>query len=170
MPALNSLDGALARGWGERPALRVLADGHEIACSYAQLAAQVNRIARVLVEDLGLIPGNRVLLRGPNTPIMAACWLAVLKAGLIAVPTMPLLRARELKAIIDKAQVGAALCDVRLRDELALTCDPAHEQHATAVAQRAALQFRRSPARSSRARAASRRSSPRARRAPTIRR
>ena len=124
------LDGALARGWGERPALRVLAEDCEIACTYAQLAAQVNRIAHVLVQDLGLIPGNRVLLRGPNTPMMAACWLAVIKAGLVAVPTMPLLRARELKTIIDKAQVGAALCDVRLRDELALNCDPAHERYA----------------------------------------
>ena len=57
------LDGALARGWGERPALRVLAEDCEIACTYAQLAAQVNRIAHVLVQDLGLIPGNRVLLR-----------------------------------------------------------------------------------------------------------
>ena len=133
------LDGALARGWGERTALRVLADGSQISCTYAQLAAQVNRIAHVLVDDLGLVPGNRVLLRGPNTPIMAACWLAVLKAGLIAVPTMPLLRARELKAIIDKAQVGAALCDVRLRDELALNCDPAHEQHAATL--RSVLHF-----------------------------
>jgi 2-aminobenzoate-CoA ligase len=128
--AAELVDTAVARGSGARPALRVLTGGREIVCSYAQLAAQVDRIAHVLVEDLGLVPGNRVLLRGPNTPMMAACWLAVLKAGLVAVPTMPLLRARELKAIIDKAQVGVALCDVRLRDELALNRDPAHEHHA----------------------------------------
>jgi 2-aminobenzoate-CoA ligase len=72
----------------------------------------------VLREDLRLVPGNRVLLRGPNSPTMAACWLATLKAGCIAVATMPLLRARELKQIVDKARVGTALCDVRLADEL----------------------------------------------------
>ncbi len=78
----------------------------------------VSRIAHVLVEDMALVPGNRVLLRGPNNLMMAACWLATLKAGLIAVPTMPLLRAKELKQVIDKAQVGAALCDARPQAEL----------------------------------------------------
>ncbi len=72
----------------------------------------------MLVEDLGLVPGNRVLLRGPNSPAMAACWFAVIKAGGIAVATMPLLRAKELTQIIDKAQISHALCDVRLADEL----------------------------------------------------
>jgi 2-aminobenzoate-CoA ligase len=64
------------------------------------------------------VPGNRVLLRGANTPMMAACWFAVVKAGGIAVGTMPLLRARELVPIVDKAQVSHALCDARLADEL----------------------------------------------------
>src|SRR5690348_6291517 len=67
--------------------------------SYRELASAVNRIARVLVEDLGLVPGNRVLLRSPNTPILAACWLAVVKAGGVAVCTMPMLRRRELAYI-----------------------------------------------------------------------
>jgi 2-aminobenzoate-CoA ligase len=83
------------------------------------LADHVNRIARVLVEDLGVVPGNRVLLRGPNTPMMAACWLAVVKAGAVAVATMPLLRSKELCDVIDKAQVSHALCDARLVDDLA---------------------------------------------------
>ena len=74
----------------------------------------------MLVADLQLVPGNRVLLRGPNNPMMAAAWFGVIKAGCIAVATMPLLRAKELEVIIDKARIGAALCDARLKDELEL--------------------------------------------------
>ncbi|OEZ89735.1 benzoate--CoA ligase [Janthinobacterium sp. HH106] len=117
-PRLNCvaalLDAAVANGGGERTA--ILADGQR--WSYADLARQVDRIAHVLRADLGLIPGNRVLLRGANTPMMAACLLAVLKAGCIAVPTMPLLRARELSTILTKAQVNAVLCAQGLRAEL----------------------------------------------------
>ncbi|PHV34840.1 2-aminobenzoate-CoA ligase [Janthinobacterium sp. BJB312] len=108
------LDAAVADGGGGRTA--ILADGQR--WTYAQLARQVDRIAHVLRADLGLIPGNRVLLRGANTPMMAACLLAVLKAGCIAVPTMPLLRARELSTIITKAEVNAVLCAQGLRAEL----------------------------------------------------
>src|SRR5262249_48638057 len=71
----------------------------------------VNRIANVLTRRLGMIPGNRVLLRAPNTPLMVAAYLAVIKAGGIAVATMPLLRARELGAIIDKAPIELSLSD-----------------------------------------------------------
>src|SRR6185295_1629317 len=78
---------------------------------YAQLLETANRIARVLVEDLGVVPGNRVLLRGPNNPMMAACWFAVLKAGGVVVCTMPLLRVRELTYIADVARIRLALCD-----------------------------------------------------------
>ncbi len=112
--AAELLDQALARGWGDRIAIRA-ADGQ---CSYGQLLAQANRIARVLVEDMGLVPGNRVLLRGPNNPMMAACWFGVIKAGGVAVGTMPLLRAKELTEIVVKAQVTHALCDKRLEAEL----------------------------------------------------
>ena len=77
--------------------------------TYRQLLETANRIAHVLVEDLGLVPGNRVLLRGPNNPMMAACWFAVLKAGGVVVCTMPLLRVRELTFIADKAQIRLAL-------------------------------------------------------------
>jgi len=112
--AVELLDATVAAGHGARIALRT----DQATCTYAQLQAQVNRIARVLVEDLGLVPGNRVLLRGANHPMMAACWLAVVKAGLVAVATMPLLRARELEPVIEKARVSAALCDLRLKDEL----------------------------------------------------
>jgi len=113
--ATELLDGALARGWGDRTA--ILAPGGR-RWRYAELLAQANRIARVLVEDLALVPGNRVLLRGPNSPMMAACWFGVLKAGGIAVATMPLLRAKELTDIVRKAQVSHALCDTRLAGEL----------------------------------------------------
>jgi 2-aminobenzoate-CoA ligase len=99
---------------------RLCVQGHDVRWTYADLRAQANRIARVLVEDLGLLPGHRVLLRGANSPMLAACWFAVVKAGGIAVGSMPLLRARELVAIVDKAQVSHALCDARLADELAL--------------------------------------------------
>ncbi len=108
------LDAAVASGGGER--LAIHADGQR--WSYAQLLRQVDRIAHVLRSDLRLIPGNRVLLRGANTPMMAACLLAVLKAGCIAVPTMPLLRARELSTILAKAEVNAVLCAQGLRAEL----------------------------------------------------
>ncbi len=109
------LDGALARGDGPRTAV-LAPDGTR--WSYAELAARASRIARVLVEDMGLVPGNRVLLRGPNSPAMAACWLGIVKAGGIVVATMPLLRAKELTDVATKAQASHALCDARLADEL----------------------------------------------------
>jgi 2-aminobenzoate-CoA ligase len=102
----------------------ILAPGGEV-WSYARLLDAANRIAAVLVSDLMLEPGNRVLLRAPNTPMLAACWFAVLKAGGIAVTTMPLYRASELRFMMEKAQIKLALCDARLRDEL----DQAREQY-----------------------------------------
>jgi 2-aminobenzoate-CoA ligase len=109
------LERALERGWGERTA--ILAPGG-LRWTFAELDAHANRIARVLVEDLRLVPGNRVLLRGPNSPMMAACWFAVMKAGGVAVATMPLLRAKELTEIITKARISHAMCDARLTVEL----------------------------------------------------
>ncbi|MFG6449486.1 AMP-binding protein [Roseateles sp. BYS180W] len=120
--AAELLDRWVAQGQGERPCVMGFsADGkHELRWSYAQLQAKVDAIAHVLVQDLGVVPGNRVLLRGANTPQLAACWLAVMKVGAIAVSTMPLLRATELVRIIDKAQISHALCDSRLAQELVL--------------------------------------------------
>jgi 2-aminobenzoate-CoA ligase len=114
--AAELLDRHVAEGRGDRLCLQ--APG--VRWTYADLQDRANRIARVLVEDLGLVPGNRVLLRAPNNPMLAACWFAVMKAGGIAVATMPLLRAKELKQIIHKARVTHALCDRRLADELSL--------------------------------------------------
>ncbi|HEY6135649.1 MAG TPA: benzoate-CoA ligase family protein [Rubrivivax sp.] len=115
--ATELLDAWVARGEGARRCV-VGADG--IVWSYAELQAQANRIAHVLVDELGLIPGNRVLLRGANSPMLAACFLAIFKAGGIAVGSMPLLRAKELTQIVHKAQISHALCDARLAEELDL--------------------------------------------------
>jgi 2-aminobenzoate-CoA ligase len=113
--ATELLDRAVAEGRGDR--LCIQAPG--LRWTYAELQAQANRIANVLVRDMGLVPGKRVLLRAPNSPMLAACWFAVVKAGGIAVGSMPLLRAAELRQIIDKAQISHALCDLRLAEELA---------------------------------------------------
>ena len=108
------LDKAPAKGFGQRPLLR----SSRVTFSYEEVAERVNRIAQWLTEDMGLVSGNRVLLRGGNSVGMALCWLAVVKAGMVAVATMPLLRARELGDIIDKAQPALALCDATLLAEL----------------------------------------------------
>ncbi len=119
--ATELLDRWVTQGDGARLAVLGCApDGSPIHWSYAELQRQANRIARVLVDDLGLVPGNRVLLRGANSPMMAACWFGVVKAGGIAVGTMPLLRARELTTIVTKAQVTHALVDARLAEEITL--------------------------------------------------
>lgn len=100
--AAELLDARIAAGDGERTAL--LAPGER--WSFGELHAAVNRIAHVLVEDLGLVPGNRVLLRSFNTPLLAACWLAVVKAGGVVICTLPLLRRRELAYIAEKARIA----------------------------------------------------------------
>ena len=86
--------------------------------SYGDLAERVNRIANVLTRDLGVVPGNRVLLRGPNSPMMVAAYFAVIKAGAVVVATMPLLRAKEIAFPLTKAEIRLALCDIRLADEM----------------------------------------------------
>jgi 2-aminobenzoate-CoA ligase len=101
-----------------RGARRAVAAPNGPDWTYDDLHRIVNRIANTLVHELGVVPGARVLLRAPNSPMLAACWLAVIKAGAIAVTTMPLYRASELRYIAEKARVTLALCDVRLRDEL----------------------------------------------------
>ena len=105
---------AMQNGHADRPMLR----SDRITLSYADAQARVNRISQVLMEDFKLVPGNRVLLRGGNSIGMALAWLGVVQAGLVAVATMPLLRAKELGDIIEKAQPALALCDATLLDEL----------------------------------------------------
>ncbi len=108
--ATELLDRLVAEGHGDRVALRA-PDGE---CTYVQLLAQANRIANVLVHDLGLVPGNRVLLRSGNNPMLVAAFLAIAKAGGVIVPTMPLLRPKELLELINKAKISHVLCDRRL--------------------------------------------------------
>ena len=107
-------DAMVARGFGDNTALI----GNGRRRTYKELTDWSNRIAHVLVENYGLKPGNRVLIRSANNPAMVACWLAATKAGAVVVNTMPMLRAGELTQIVDKAQVALALCDTRLLDEL----------------------------------------------------
>src|SRR6185436_7787163 len=108
------IDRWVEAGQGGRPCLFSPTE----TLTYAQLHERVNRIANVLTRDLGLVPGNRVLLRGPNSPMMVAAYFAVIKAGGIAVATMPLLRAKELSYPLAKAKIALALCDSRLADEM----------------------------------------------------
>ncbi len=93
--------------------------------TYAELLDKANRIAHVLTRDLGIVPGNRVLLRAPNNPMYVACWFAVMKAGAVAVATMPLYRSRELVHMVETAKIGVALCDWRLREEMEATLEKA---------------------------------------------
>ncbi|MEO6320593.1 MAG: AMP-binding protein, partial [Polaromonas sp.] len=105
---------AFQAGHADRPMLR----SDRITLSYADALDRVNRIAQVLTEDFKLVPDNRVLLRGGNSIGMALGWLSVVQAGLVAVATMPLLRAKELGEIIEKARPALALCDATLLEEL----------------------------------------------------
>ncbi|MEU8759972.1 AMP-binding protein [Streptomyces sp. NPDC048659] len=110
------LDRTVERFGARRP---VFLDGEGGHWTYGQLRERVDRIAHVLTEDLGVRPGNRVLLRGPTTPWLAACWLAVMKAGAVAVTVLAQARAAELAVMAEMARCGHALCDVRAVDELA---------------------------------------------------
>jgi 2-aminobenzoate-CoA ligase len=107
-------DAVYLRGWGERTCLR--APG--VHWTYRTLLEKADRIAHVLTREMGVIPGNRVLLRAPNSPMLVACWFAVMKVGAIAVTTMPMLRAGELATIVRISKATHALCDVALADEL----------------------------------------------------
>jgi len=123
--AAELLDSRIVQGDGDRTA--VLFPGG--LWTYAELHATVSRIAHVLVDDLGMVPGNRVLLRSPNTPLLAACWLAVVKAGGVVVCTMPMLRRRELAYIAEKARIRLALTDAGLAEE----CEQAMREEARIV-------------------------------------
>ncbi|MFC3614466.1 AMP-binding protein [Lutimaribacter marinistellae] len=110
-------DAMVGKGFGDHTALI----GNGRRRTYKELADWTNRLAHVLVDDLGVKPGNRVLIRSANNPAMVACWLAATKVGAVVVNTMPMLRKGELLKIVDKAEITHALCDTRLMDEL-VTC------------------------------------------------
>src|SRR5271167_432513 len=115
--AVELTDRMVERGFGDHVALI----GNGRRRTYKELTDWTNRIAHAMIEDYGIKPGNRVLVRAANNPALVACWLAATKAGAVVVNTMPMLRAGELGKIVDKAEVALALCDTRLMDELA-TC------------------------------------------------
>jgi 2-aminobenzoate-CoA ligase len=112
--AVELTDRMVERGFGDQVALI----GNGRRRTYKELSDWTNRIAHALVEDYGVKPGNRVLVRSANNPAMVACWLAATKAGAVVINTMPMLRAGELAKIVDKAEITLALCDTRLMDEL----------------------------------------------------
>jgi len=115
--AVELTDRLVERGLGNRTALI----GNGRRRTYKELSDWTNRLAHALVEDYGVQPGNRVLIRSANNPAMVACWLAATKAGAVVVNTMPMLRAGELAKIVDKAEITVALCDTRLMDDM-LAC------------------------------------------------
>ncbi|TKT82709.1 benzoate-CoA ligase family protein [Aquamicrobium sp. LC103] len=112
--AVELTDHMVEKGFGDHTALI----GNGRRRTYKELTDWTNRLARALVENYGVKPGNRVLIRSANNPAMVACWLAATKAGAVVVNTMPMLRSGELAKIVDKAEVGIALCDTRIKDEL----------------------------------------------------
>ena len=107
-------DAVVEAGFGDNVALI----GNGRRRTYKELTDWTNRLAHVLVDDLGVKPGNRVLIRSANNPAMVACWLAATKVGAVVVNTMPMLRAAELTKYIEKAKIEFALCDSRLMEEL----------------------------------------------------
>ena len=112
--AVELTDAMVDKGFGDHTALI----GNGRRRTYKELTDWTNRLAHVLVEDLGVQPGNRVLIRSANNPAMVACWLAATKAGAVVVNTMPMLRAGELVKYVEKAEVQFALCDTRLMEEM----------------------------------------------------
>ncbi len=115
--AVELTDRMVEKGFGDHTALI----GNGRIRTYKELADWSNRIAHALVEDYGVRPGNRVLIRSANNPAMVACWLGATKAGAVVVNTMPMLRAGELAQIVGKAEISHALCDTRLMEEM-VTC------------------------------------------------
>jgi 2-aminobenzoate-CoA ligase len=112
--AVELTDNMVTRGFGDHIAL--IGNGRQR--TYKELTDWSNRLAHALVDEYGVVPGNRVLIRAANNPALVACWLAATKVGAVVVNTMPMLRAVDLHKIINKAQVHLALCDTRLLDEL----------------------------------------------------
>ncbi len=112
--AVELTDCMVEQGCGDRTALI----GNGRRRTYKELSDWTNRLAHTLIEDYGVQPGNRVLIRSANNPAMVACWLGATKAGAVVVNTMPMIRAGELAKIVDKAEVKLALCDTRVMDEL----------------------------------------------------
>ena len=107
-------DVMVKKGFGDHIALI----GNGRRRTYKELTDWTNRLANTLVDDYGVKPGNRILIRSANNPAMVACWLAATKVGAVVVNSMPMLRSLELDKIIKKAKITHALCDSRLLNEI----------------------------------------------------
>src|SRR5207237_6327940 len=107
--------------------------------TYSDLLATSNQVARALVDEMGLVPGNRVLLRGPNNPWLVASWFGVIKAGGVAVTTMPLLRSGELETMVAIAHVTMAICDHRFMEDLSAAAPDGFQTFASGGSAQAAL-------------------------------
>ncbi|HWK44014.1 MAG TPA: AMP-binding protein [Stellaceae bacterium] len=112
--AVELLDRMVDAGRADKPCLLTLTE----TWTYRQLQQKVNQIAHVLLDDLGVVPGNRVMIRSANTPMLVAIYLATVRIGAITIPTMPLLRAKELLQTLNQAEISLALCDIRLMPAL----------------------------------------------------
>nr|WP_319249276.1 AMP-binding protein [uncultured Celeribacter sp.] len=112
--AVELTDRMVERGFGDRIAV----SGTGRSRTYRELSDWTNQIARALVEEYGIVPGNRILIRSSNTPALVACWLGATKAGAVVINTMPMMRKKELKQYIEKAEVKVVLCDMRMLDEI----------------------------------------------------
>ena len=133
------VDKNIERGFGKNFSVHGRGiNGEKSSWTYDELLAKVDQIAHVITKEMGLVAGNRILLRGANSPMMAACLLASLKAGVVAVPTMPLLRAAELKQVIDKAQIKAVICDELLESEISI-CTNKDSEHFSAQLEKVIL-------------------------------
>jgi len=115
---LNCASYLLDQALEEGHAWRIAVYSDDTAWTWAELRDKTDRIANVLVREFGVVPGNRVLLRSPNSPMLTAAWLAVMKVGAIAVTSVPLLRAKELAGMAEKARIDHVLCDARIVDEV----------------------------------------------------
>lgn len=111
-------DRMVEKGLGDHVALI----GNGRSRTYKELSDWTNRIGHALIDDFGVRPGNRILIRSANNPAMVACWLAATKVGAVVVNTMPMLRAGELTKIVDKAEISHALCDTRLMEDM-IACE-----------------------------------------------
>jgi 2-aminobenzoate-CoA ligase len=114
------LDKHIQEGRGNAVAIRTF----DTTWTFNDLYEKANQIAHVLIDDMGMVSGNRVLIRSANNPMMVACWFAVIKAGGIVVATMPLLREKELSIMTECAEISHALCDYRLEEEMMLVKSP----------------------------------------------
>lgn len=121
------LDDHINSGNGNAVAIRTF----DLTWTYQELYEKSNQIAHVLIDELGLVSGNRVMIRSANNPMFVACWFAILKAGGIVVATMPLLREKELTVMIESAEISHAFCDIRLLDALSEVQSPFLKQICT---------------------------------------